>query len=92
MKKLKNKVFFVIFSLLTIFTIIIFSGSVIRTYYEKKRAITDVITRMPNGPENPETKSKTRSCERQYIHGTRSKTAGTTKHSPAAHCDDTKNT
>ena len=54
MKKLKIKVFFVIFSLLTIFTLIIFAGSSIRDYMEKRRSVSDVLTRIPKTYDNNE--------------------------------------
>ena len=47
MKKLKTKVFWVIFSLLTIFTIIIITTSIVRNYMERKKTIGDIITKMP---------------------------------------------
>lgn len=48
MKKLKLKVFFVIFSLLTLFTLIIFVSSTVRDYMERKNSVSDVLTRIPN--------------------------------------------
>ena len=47
MKKLKNKVFWVIFILLTTFTLIVFSASTIQTYMERKRAISDRLSNIP---------------------------------------------
>ena len=47
MKKLRIKVFFVIFSLLTIFTIVIFASSTARDYMERKNSISDVLNRIP---------------------------------------------
>lgn len=47
MKKLKNKVFWVIFSLLTVFTLIMFVTSTTRTYIEKKNSISDMLTKIP---------------------------------------------
>ena len=47
MKKLRNKVFFVIFTLLTIFTALIFITNTVRTYIEKKDTITDILTKVP---------------------------------------------
>ena len=47
MKKLRIKVFFVIFSLLTIFTLIIFISTTFKTYIERKNTITDILTRIP---------------------------------------------
>ena len=47
MKKLKNKVFWVIFSLLTIFTFIVFSTTTFRTYMERKNTISDMLTKIP---------------------------------------------
>ena len=52
MKKLKNKVFFVIFSLLTIFTLIIFIGSIAKDYLNKKNSIEEILTRIPKTFEN----------------------------------------
>ena len=46
MKKLKLKVFFVIFSLLTIITLVIFIGSTGKSYIERKNTITDVLEKM----------------------------------------------
>ena len=43
MKKLKIKVFSIIFSLLTIFTLIIFIGSITRDYMERRNSISDVL-------------------------------------------------
>ena len=47
MKKLKNKVFWVIFSLLTLFTIIMFITITTRTYFERKNTVTDMLTKVP---------------------------------------------
>ena len=47
MKKLKNKVFCVIFSLLTLFTLIIFITSTTKTYFERKNTISDILLRIP---------------------------------------------
>ena len=47
MKKLRNKVFWVIFLLLTGFTIIIFGTSTAKTYVERKNSISDMLTKMP---------------------------------------------
>ena len=47
MKKLKNKVFWVIFSLLTAFTFIIFITSTTRTYVERKNTISDMLLKIP---------------------------------------------
>lgn len=47
MKKLKNKVFLVIFVLLTSFTLIVFISSTTRLYMEKKNSIIDTLTKMP---------------------------------------------
>ena len=52
MKKLKVKVFSVIFSLLTIFTLIIFIGSTTKDYMEKKNSISEILTRIPKTFEN----------------------------------------
>ena len=51
MKKLKIKVFSIIFSLLTIFTLIIFIGSITRDYMERRNSISDVLTKMPRAPQ-----------------------------------------
>ena len=47
MKKLKIKVFFVIFSLLTLFTLILFVGGTVKDYMERKNSITETLTRIP---------------------------------------------
>ena len=47
MKKLRNKVFWVIFSLLTSFTFILFITTISRTYIERKNSITNTLTKMP---------------------------------------------
>ena len=47
MKKLKNKVFWVIFLLLTSFTFVIFITSTTRGYMEKKNSIMDKLLKMP---------------------------------------------
>ena len=47
MKKLKNKVFWIIFLLLTAFTFIIFITSTTRTYMERKNSISDMLTNIP---------------------------------------------
>ena len=52
MKKLKVKVFFVIFSLLTIFTLIVFVGGTAKDYMERKSSISDILTRIPKTFEN----------------------------------------
>ena len=58
MKKLKNKVFFVIFSLLTIFTLIIFISSTTKNYFEKKNSISEILTRIPRTFENLDRKNR----------------------------------
>ena len=52
MKKLKVKVFFVIFSLLTVFTLIVFVGGTSKNYMERKNSISDILTRIPKTFEN----------------------------------------
>ena len=52
MKKLKTKVFFVIFSLLTIFTLLIFIGGTVKDYMDRKNSISDILTRISNTFEN----------------------------------------
>lgn len=47
MKKLKNKVFWVIFSLLTLFTSIVFITTTTKTYFERKNTISDMLTKIP---------------------------------------------
>ena len=47
MKKLKTKVFAVIFIILTSFTFIIFLTSTTKSYIEKKNSIMDTLTKMP---------------------------------------------
>ena len=58
MKKLKAKVFFVIFSLLTVFTFVIFLGNTIRSYMERKNTISDILTRVPKTFENTSIRNK----------------------------------
>ena len=58
MKKLKNKVFWIIFSLLTTFTFIIFITSTTRTYMERKNSITDTLTKVPMNFEINERNNK----------------------------------
>ena len=52
MKKLKIKVFFVIFSLLTVFTSIVFIGGSFKDYMEQKNTISDILTRIPKTFDN----------------------------------------
>ena len=52
MKKLKAKVFFVVFSLLTAFTLIIFVGGTAKDYMERKSSISEILTRIPKTFEN----------------------------------------
>ena len=52
MKKLRNKVFLVIFSILTIFTLLIFVTSTTKTYMERKNSISDMLTKIPRTFEN----------------------------------------
>ena len=47
MKKLRNKVFWVIFSLLTLFTAILFFATTARSYMERKNTISDMLTKIP---------------------------------------------
>jgi signal transduction histidine kinase len=47
MKKLKIKVFAVIFSLLTIFTLIVYVSSTVKTYIERRNTVSDILTRIP---------------------------------------------
>lgn len=58
MKKLKIKVFSVIFSLLTIFTLILFIGSFTRNYIERKNTISDVLLRIPKTFENLDNRNR----------------------------------
>ena len=46
MKKLRIKVFWIIFSLLTSFTLIIFTTTTMKTYMERKNSISDILTKM----------------------------------------------
>ena len=60
MKKLQIKVSLVIFLLLTLFTTIIFATSMIRSYIERKDAVSAVLTRAYNNfddKKNPKPKS-----------------------------------
>lgn len=52
MKKLKIKVFFVIFSLLTVFTFAIFAVGTAKDYVERRNSISEVLTRIPRTFEN----------------------------------------
>ena len=52
MKKLKVKVFFVIFLLLTVFTLIIFIGGMAKEYMERNNSISNILTRIPKTFEN----------------------------------------
>ena len=52
MKKLKNKVFFIIFTLLTVFTLIIFIGSTTKEYMERKNSISEILTKVPKPFQN----------------------------------------
>ena len=64
MKKLRNKVFLVVFSLLTLFTVIITTTSTTRDYIEKSNSIREILTnasrmrkndtKKPNFPNNRE--------------------------------------
>ena len=56
MKKLRNKVFWVIFLLLTSFTLIIFVTYTTRTYVERKSSISDILTKMPRTFDRKERK------------------------------------
>ena len=53
MKKLRNKVFIVIFSLLTIFTFVVFTTSTVKTYIEKKNTISDTLLKNGKDRRNP---------------------------------------
>ena len=53
MQKLKNKVFWVIFSLLTAFTFIVFITSTTRSYMERKNTIMDMLTKVPRVSNEP---------------------------------------
>ena len=56
MKRLKNKVFLVLCSLLTIFTFIIFFTTITKTYIERKNSIKDMLEKIPRTFENLEEK------------------------------------
>ena len=58
MKKLKVKVFFVIFSLLTVFTLSIFIGGTVKDYMERKNSISEILTRIPKTFENLDRKNR----------------------------------
>ena len=58
MKKLKIKVFFVIFSLLTAFTLIVFVSSTVKDYVDRKNSISDALTRIPKTFENFERRTQ----------------------------------
>ena len=63
MKKLKVKVFFVIFSLLTVFTLIIFVGGIAKDYMERKNSITEILTRIPKTFENLDRRNRSENFE-----------------------------
>ena len=67
MKKLKNKVFFVIFSLLTLFTMILFIGTIVRDYVDHLNSITEVLIRIPMAFENFEKRERTEDYRRIYL-------------------------
>lgn len=71
MKKLKNKVFWVIFSILTIFTLIIFITSITRSYFEKRKSITDILTKMPRTFENKKDEKKDSYVPKEPNHDSR---------------------
>lgn len=54
MKKLKIKVFLVIFSILTLFTTIVLIASTTKTYIERKNTITDILIKMPRANDKIE--------------------------------------
>ena len=58
MKRLKNKVFCVIFFLLTLFTFMVFITSTTKTYMERKNTISDMLTKIPRTIENSEKKEE----------------------------------
>ena len=64
MKKLKLKVFFVIFSLLTVFTLIIFIGGSVKDYVERKKSVTEILTRIPKTFENLDNKNRPNDFDR----------------------------
>ena len=65
MKKLKIKVFLVIFSILTTFALIFFTTSQTKTYMERKNRVSDILTKIPRTfernidfvPKNPNQES-----------------------------------
>ena len=63
MKKLKVKVFSVIFSLLTVFTLIIFIGGTAKDYMERKNSITEILTRIPKTFENLDRRNRPENFE-----------------------------
>ena len=67
MKKLKNKVFFVIFSLLTLFTMILFIGTIVRDYVDHLNSITEVLIRIPMAFENFEKRERPEDSRRIYL-------------------------
>ena len=68
MKKLRNKVFFVIFSILTLFTSLLLITSTTSSYMEKKNSITDVLTKVPRVFEvnNPSEVKKLRDFSKPF--------------------------
>ena len=47
MKKLRNKVFWVIFSILTLVTLVVFITSTIRSYISERNSVVDRLTKVP---------------------------------------------
>ena len=58
MKRLRNKVFFVIFSLLTVVTLIIFVSGTVKDYMERKNSISEILMRIPRTFENLDEKDR----------------------------------
>ena len=68
MKKLKIKVFSIIFSLLTIFTLIVFVGSTTRNYIERKNSIVDVLVRVPKNSLNDSKRNRQESNDPKRVY------------------------
>lgn len=67
MKKLKNKVFWLIFSLLSLFTAFIFIATSTRTYLERKNTISDLLLKLPRTFSNMEMRSRENDSRRIYL-------------------------
>ena len=58
MKKLKNKVFSIIFILLTVFTLVIIISSTVKNYIERRNSVSEILTRIPNTFDNMDRRNR----------------------------------